>query len=357
MNTNPRASRAVSPGRIIRRELDERGWEQKDLAAIMGRPPQAISEIIRGRKRITPETAIQLAEAFGTSPELWLNLESTYRLHLARRRRQDDDEVARRSRLYSLAPVSELLKRGWIEAGESITALEQAVCEFLEIPNVHTRPHLAVSMRRTPTREPERIAQIAWAKHVQHLARAQRVAPFDRERLRAAIPRLLAYAERIEDVRHVPAFLREMGVHFLVVPHLPHTYLDGAAMDGEEPIVALTLRYDRVDSFWFTLLHEIAHIVAGHTGIYLDNLDARDEEPEEEAANRMAQEWLIPADQYAKFLEAQQPPYISRKALEAFAASIGRHPGIVLGRLHYEGVVPYRNMRGLLVKVSPYLTS
>jgi len=76
MNTNLRPARAVPPGRIIRRELSARGWTQKDLAEIMGRPPQAISEIVQGRRRITPDIALQLAAAFGTSPELWINLET-----------------------------------------------------------------------------------------------------------------------------------------------------------------------------------------------------------------------------------------------------------------------------------------
>jgi len=74
----------IRPGDIIRRELTARGWTQKDLARIMGRPEQAISAICRGIKQITPETALQLAATFGTSAELWANLEAQYRLELAR---------------------------------------------------------------------------------------------------------------------------------------------------------------------------------------------------------------------------------------------------------------------------------
>jgi HTH-type transcriptional regulator/antitoxin HigA len=81
----------VPPGRIIERELEARGWSQKDLAAITGRPPQVINEIVQGRKRITPETAHQLAEAFGTSPEFWANMEAKYRLLLAS---EDYDDTA-----------------------------------------------------------------------------------------------------------------------------------------------------------------------------------------------------------------------------------------------------------------------
>ncbi len=77
-------AQAVSPGEIIAMELEERGWSQRDLAEIMGRPPQAISEIIRGTKQITPETAMELVQVFGTSAEIWMNLEANYRLQITR---------------------------------------------------------------------------------------------------------------------------------------------------------------------------------------------------------------------------------------------------------------------------------
>ena len=81
MSARPRPERVPAPGRIIRREMEARGWTQKDLAHIMDRPEQVISQIVRGRKRVTPETALELASAFGTSADLWLDLEANYRLH------------------------------------------------------------------------------------------------------------------------------------------------------------------------------------------------------------------------------------------------------------------------------------
>lgn len=76
----------VPPGRSLKRALDARGWSQRTLAEIIGRPEQAISEIVNGKKRITAETALELGEAFGTSAEYWMNLERNYLLNLARQR-------------------------------------------------------------------------------------------------------------------------------------------------------------------------------------------------------------------------------------------------------------------------------
>jgi addiction module HigA family antidote len=84
MSQNPIPARVPSSGHILSRELDARGWTQKDLAEIMNYPAQAIDEIIRGIKQITPELAHDLSEALGTSPNFWANLESKYRLHSAK---------------------------------------------------------------------------------------------------------------------------------------------------------------------------------------------------------------------------------------------------------------------------------
>jgi len=83
---NPRPFRPVSPGEILRAELEARGWSQKGLAERISRPYQAVNEIIRGRKQITAATALALSSAMGTSAEFWMNLESNYRLDIARRR-------------------------------------------------------------------------------------------------------------------------------------------------------------------------------------------------------------------------------------------------------------------------------
>lgn len=76
-------ARAVEPGRLILRELEERGWTPQDLAAMTGCPEQTIIEIIRAKQPITAEAAQQLAQTFGTSVEFWRNLERQYQLHQA----------------------------------------------------------------------------------------------------------------------------------------------------------------------------------------------------------------------------------------------------------------------------------
>ena len=355
MNKTLIPARVTTPGRILQREIDDRGWTQKDLAVIMSRPPQAINEIIRGTKQITPETARELAAALGTSAEFWTNLETNYRLRLTQKKPKEA-EIERRSRLYTLAPISELTKRGWIQSAESIDELEQSVCEFLGIKSLQETPQISVNFRHSQILEPEHSNKIAWCKRVEQVVSNQKVNDFDLNKSKKAIPELLKYAEKEENVAFIPQLLLDLGIHFTIVPHLKKTYLDGAVFYlKNNPVIALTLRHDRIDCFWFSLMHELGHIVAGHEGVYLDNLENLAKNPQEEEADLLARSWLIDKLELDSFVRNTKPRFSKQKIIE-FAYSQHRHPGIILGRLQYDKLVSYKNLRQLLVKVKPLLS-
>jgi len=356
MAGNSMPARLIPPGRILKRELKARGWTQKYMAEIMGRPASKISPIIRGTKQITPETAIELAEALGTSPDLWMNLETNYRLRLAQRKNWGI-AIARRRRLYDIVPVSEMLKRGWLPQVRSIDQLEKAVCQFLDVSNLDRIPQLAVSFRGSGRKKASGPARAAWRKRVEYLASKQDVAPFSYDRFRTeCIDKLLEHASSVEGVAEVRRVLANFGVHLIFLRHLSRTYLDGAAFYlRRKPVIALTLRYDRIDSFWFTLMHELAHFYEGHRGVFLDDLENEDTDKQEKQANRKAREWLVSNNALKYFIKATRP-YFSRGKIEQFALAQRRHPAIILGRLQREGAVSYAHLRrSLLVKVSPYL--
>lgn len=348
-------ARAIPPGQILGMELEARGWTQKDLAEIIGRPYQAVNEIIRGKKRITPETARELAQAFGTSPELWMNLEADYRLQISEQSTKEE-HIARRSKLFSKLPLTEIFKRGWIEKTSDLDDLEKRVCSFLGIASIDAMPVPVVKYRQSVRSEPEIISELAWLKRVEYLTSQQSVKDFKRSKLEKAIPALLEHSLRAEDVAQVPEFLLDLGIHFIIVPHLKKTYLDGAYfVYDSHPVLALTLRYDRIDSFWFTLMHELAHVILDHQE-HLDDLYSEDRESdaEEEEANTWARKTLIDEERLNLFIK-QIRPYFSKEKIIDFAHDLNRHPGIVLGRLQFREEVSYQNLRNLLNKVSPYL--
>jgi HTH-type transcriptional regulator / antitoxin HigA len=346
-----------SPGLVLKRELETRGWSQKDLAQILGRPAQVITEIVRGTKQITPDTALELAAALGTSARFWTSLETEYRLCLAQSRRSTGSVIERRAKIFELLPVSELVRRGWIKGSRDVDELQQQVFAFLRVSSLEEEPRLAASYRRSTDSEDVAAAQRAWLRRVEILADAQRITTkFSVSKFRSAIPSLRAMAAQTEGVAMVPEFLAEHGVRFVVVRHLPKTKVDGAAMyAANHPIVALTLRYDRIDWFWFTLMHEVAHVALGHKRGHLDFLDERTTDDEDEAAaNDFASDALLSTDAVASFAHSQSG-LISRLAVEKFAQQQGIHPGVVVGRLHFLGLIPYSHFRGTLEKVGDYL--
>lgn len=357
-------ARVVPPGRIIQREIDARGWSQRDLAAIINRPAQAINEIINGTKQITPETAIELGAAFSTTAELWMNLEVNYRLWLAHKAKKEE-EITKRSRIYSLAPVRELQKRGWIAVSPKLEDLEQEICRFLGIHSLEESVQCTASFRCSAKKQIDPSSRFAWLKRVEYLASKQSSRTYNRKTLEDSLPELLSLAAQAEDIGKIPMWLNEIGVSLVLVKHLPKTYTDGAAFFmGARPIIALTLRYNRLDSFWFTLCHELAHILYGNGRTFIDE-DVYDTEEEvgedsitaeEKMADEKAKNWLLESKEYNQFVK-KTDPYFSETVVLDFALRQNRHPSIVVGRLKHEGLIPPQNLNKLNVKPTDFLPS
>lgn len=357
MNENIRPARAVAPGRIILKELEARGWNQKDLAAIMNRPEQAISEIVRAKKQITPETAHQLANAFGTTPDFWVNLEMQYQLNQVKQKNKGYD-IERRSQLYNLAPITEMLRRGWIDSVKTADKLEKEYCRFYQLSSISQQPQTAYRLRISKDRSPKERSIIAWVRRIEQLAEAQDVQSFSVLDLPEIVKKLQSLTDDETNIEKIPKLLLNHGIHFVIVPHLPKTYLDGVTfwMD-DHPVIGLSLRYDRIDAFWFTLFHELAHIYLNHRQTQIDQLFDRENQDvsgEEQAANHQAAQWLLPKEVLTPFIVLNRPRY-SRSKVETFAKSINRHPGIVVGQLMHQGEIKYSQLRTYLVKVEPYL--
>lgn len=177
------------PGEFLREELEAREWSQQELADILDRPPRLISELIAGKRAITPETAKGLAEAFGTSPDYWMNLESQYQLSKVT---VPNDNVARKARLYTQFPVREMVRRGWVRASESVEVLEQRFCEFFSIPNVDVAPQLCHNAKKTDANADTSPLQLAWLFRVRSIASQQVVPTYSKAKLVATLEKLQA---------------------------------------------------------------------------------------------------------------------------------------------------------------------
>jgi len=347
------------PGEFIKDELIERDWTQADLAEILGRPVQAVNEIVAGKKSITPETARGLGDAFGTGPELWLNLENAYRLSQTP---PPDQSVARRGCLYEMAPVKEMLRRRWIPESKNVDDLENSVLRFLEMQSIDDKPSLAFAAKKSSRYADTSSSQRAWCFRAKHLAESLVVETFTTEKLVEHLPEFCRLAKETENVRQVPTLLASLGIRFVIVEHLKSTRIDGAALwlDDLSPVIVMSLRYDRIDNFWFILAHELAHIKHGDRSVDTDLVGASaqptEEKPEaEKKADRMAASLLIPTKTLQAFIERHRPRF-SKKAIRGFAEKVGVHPGIVVGQLQYRKAISYSHSREMLSPVRDLVT-
>ncbi|MGD0631790.1 MAG: helix-turn-helix domain-containing protein [Terracidiphilus sp.] len=346
------------PGEFIRDELEERGWTQTDLAEILGRPLRLVNELIAGKKQITPDTAQGLAEAFGTDAILWMNLDSQYRLARIQR---TDDSVRRRSSLYAKFPVRELVKRRWIEQSGQIDVLEERVKQFYEIECLDEEPSFAHAAMATQYVKRTNL-QWGWLYRAKRLAEVLTPPPYSSKKLQAALTKLKEMLISPEAIRLVARVLNDAGVRFVIVEFLPGSKIDGATFwINDSPVIAMSIRYDRIDNFWFVLRHECEHVLRGdgrENGVLdvdlMENLGG--DGPEEEiAANDAAQKFLVPPAEIENFIARVRPLYSEERVL-LFSKRIGVHPGIVVGQLQRKKEVPYSHFRKHQVKVRQIVT-
>jgi HTH-type transcriptional regulator/antitoxin HigA len=355
-----RPAEVFPPGEFLKEELEERGWTQTDLAEILGRTVTLVNEIISGKRGISPETAKGLAAALGTSPELWMNLDASYQL--SKVGRGSEEEVCRRAKIYGKAPVKEMIRRGWIEPSENIEVLESRVLAFFRIQSLEDEPQLPRHAARKSTSYSVELSplQKAWLFRASQLARAVHVQPFSQVKLEEAVEKLKLLLHAPQEVRHVPRVLSDAGVAFVVVQPLHGTKIDGACFWNEHgPVIALSVRFDRIDNFWFVLMHELGHLLKGEDSFdedLLHNTSPYEKPASEQEADDFATNQLVPQPRIEGFIARVGPIYSGRR-IEAFAHTMGVHPGIVVGQLQYRGATAYSSFRKTLVPIREFITS
>lgn len=350
------AAETFAPGEFLREEIEARGWSQIEFAEILGRQPKAVNEIIAGKRAITPEMAIQLGDALGTGPELWMNLESRYQLSKVRNR---SNEVARRAALYAKFPVREMIKRGWIEISENIDVLEHRFLTYFGMSSLADRPAFAHVAKKSSAADDEiSMAQLAWLFRARAIASQHVSKKYDASRLRASMDSLSALRTAPEEIRHVVKILAECGVRFVLVEALPGSKIDGACfwLPNNQPVVAMSLRLDRIDNFWFVLRHELEHVLLGHgqeQGYVLDQdvegMEQGEIAAEEKLANEAAAEFCVPQHQLNDFIRRVAPYFYDERVL-LFARRLGIHTGLVAGQLRQK-LGRYDRWSSHLVKV------
>lgn len=329
----------IPPGEYLAEVISELGMNQAELAQRMGRPVQAISEIMSGGKAIVPETALQLERVTNVPAHIWTGLESQYRLLLARH--QDEKHIEGQVALVADFPYKDLAKLRCV--GDTRKAIERVreLCRFFGVDSLEQVRAVAdyAPAFRAGAGKASGNALAAWLRMATLQAMQIETEPFDRKQLQASIPELRKLT-LVEPGVFQPALkklLASLGIALVIQPHLPKTYVHGATywLTPDKAVIVMTIRGKWADVFWFSFFHELAHVLKhGKRETFLEDGKPTKERADLEAeADAFAGETLIPPAAYSDFIAEGD---YSKTAISRFAASIEIDPGIVTGRLQHD---------------------
>ncbi len=355
-----------TPGQLISALLSEKGWSQRVLAIVLGLDETGINRLVSDKRPVTAEMALALEELFGVPADRFLELQHSYDLAKARIVARPDPGRSTRAGLFGGLPVAEMISRRWIDATDirDVANVESALAKFFGVDSpdqIEILPHAAkktvVSQEVTP-------AQLAWLYRVREIAGETLVAHYTHDSANNAIRKLDTLLSAPEETRKVPRILAESGIRFVIVETLPNAKIDGVCFWINEtwPVIGMSLRYDRIDNFWFVLRHELEHLVRKHgqTAIILDtNLEGEgagtgiDVTEDERIANQAAAEFCVPQSRLEGFI-ARKSPFFTERDIIGFARTLQIHPGLVAGQLQHK-TGRYDLFRKHLVKVKSSL--
>lgn len=335
---------SIHPGEILAETLQVRTLSQSEFASRCGLSEKHVSQIINGKASITSETALTFERVLAVRASLWMNLDSNHRLHVAR-----EEEQARLTSYVEWAnrfPLQALTRRGWIPSRCSKEDKVRALLEFFGVtsPNAWEKQYekFAVAYRKSPAFQSSMESISAWLRIGTLKATETVTEAFDKARFHQALKeiRSLTHRPAYEFEPRMKQLCSDAGVALVFVPELPKIRLSGATrwISSDKALIMQSLRHRKDDHFWFTFFHEAAHILLhGKRSVFIDEVSV-DASEEERQADAFAATHLIPKRSYASLGSSGQP---SRAEVLAFANELGIAPGIVVGRLQHDGVIPF----------------
>lgn len=340
------------PGESILDIAEERGWTQAELARRLGYTEKHISQLINGKVPLTIDAAVRLERVVGSTVDFWLRREANYQKHKARL-----EEAATHTRWVSWLdeiPVKELMAACAISKlridAKNKPVLVDACLRFFGVASPDDwrscYSEMQLAFRRSRAEQSDIGAISAWLRLGEQEAEKLDGPKYDKTRFCKALEAIRGFTCEAPETFEpkMKSMLRESGVHLVLVPAIPRSHVSGVArwLSATRPLIQLSLYGKTNDKFWFTFFHEAAHILLhGNNGeekksVFLDDPNAAtSNNRQEREANQWAGEWLIPQKHCGVLASLR-----SRDAVRDFARRIGVHPGIVVGRLQHDDLVP-----------------
>lgn len=340
---------ALPPSIFIKQALDEREWTQTSFAEVIGKSEAYVHKLLTNKTRISLRLAEILGTALGPDANFWMGLEMAYQKDLDAEK-PHLMEIEIRSILYNLLPIDQMLDREMVKAGKSAYDLMISVLKLLQLESLD-ESCIQLKLKgalRTAKRDQNLLAILAWLNSARReVDKYQLLNRYDTKQIKTIVNNFRELTRKDNGPLEVTKMLWDNGIQVIHYSHLKKTSIDGAAfwIDRDNPVIVLTLRRKRLDNFWFTLFHELGHIINDGYFTYYDysefkSTDASDSR--EKCPNKFAADILIPPDLWTHLKHrCASSKYISGSMLRSFACVANVHPAIVAGRLRKERVVPW----------------
>lgn len=341
----------VIPGDTLLETIESIGISQAELAKRTGRPLKTINGIIKGNVAITPETALQLEKVLRVPANFWINLESNYRQALARQR--EKDELSNKIEWLEKFPVNEIVKLGFIKKAKDKTEQLKELLKFFGVASIESWEEVwetNVAFRKSEAFKTDYNSIAAWVRMVEIQAQQLECKPYDKEKFKNAIDEIRGITKEVNPDIFIPEVKRicaEAGVAVVFIPELRGCRASGVTkwINSDKAVIGLSLRYKSNDHLWFTFFHEAGHIILhGKKLTFLEGVNDETNKQKEEEADTFATNKLIPKAKYLELLSSGQFSYASVKA---FSDEIGIAPGIVVGRLQHDRIIPFTHLNKL----------
>jgi HTH-type transcriptional regulator/antitoxin HigA len=334
---------AIPPGEYLAEVLEAKGISQAGLGRRMGRPPQAINEIIKGEKAVTPGTALQLERALDVPAHIWTGLEAQYQLVMARQ--NEEIQLKQDLPLLDQIPYSDLARMNLVKTVRNKIEKVRELQRFFGVSSLKNMPDVKAyspAFRFSRKKHASPYALAAWLKCGEIRGREITTKPYAKETLKSRIAAMRGLTTKPpeEFEPELKQTLVDCGVALVLLPHLPKTYANGATfwISPEKAVLLMSIRGRWADIFWFSLFHELAHILLHDkrtTFIEEGDLNAEFKEQEQEA-DRFAADQLIPPKTYNELRKSFLP---NPQAIQCIAENTGIHTGIIVGRLQHDKLV------------------
>lgn len=346
----------LPPGSMLSIMLEDIGMSQATFAKNAGISAKHVNEIIKGKMPLTEVSASAFEKVLGVPAEFWLRAEGEYRAH-QQRKDEESKFLPKWDWIARTFPITELVRLGALPSSKDAYILIVALLKFFRVASpdqleMRLEELSLAKYRKAAAHTSDPGALLSWIRLCEIQCQTLNIAPFNEQvflQTLSSIRKLTRESPPRVFLPQLQQALARAGVGVVCVPELKGACISGVSkwLATDKAMIGLSARYKREDSLWFSFFHESAHLILHSKKVtFIDMNEIHERDDDEVEADRFAANTLIPPQKYKQFINTG---LFDESAIRDFAGTIGISPGIVVGRLQHDNIIPYRSLLTKLI--------